>query len=366
MTKILVIEDEFSLQENISEILEMEHYEVMCAKDGEQGIELVQNHSFDLILCDIAMPELDGYGVLTKVRSLPGMAMIPFIFLTARASQPDVRLGMELGADDYLTKPFTYFQLINAVRTRLNKYTAVSDHYKTKFDQLRSNISSSLPHELLTPLNGVIGLSEYLKGYSDSIDHEELCEVAELIHRSAWRFERVVQNTLLHAKLSLTASEPASRQTYAAIACQQPDNITCSLSKLVARRHEREQDLAFHLNKGTISISKSHLEKIVEELVDNACKFSDKGTLINITCELVGRNFILEVSDRGRGMTPAQIADIGAYMQFERKIYEQQGSGLGLVIVRQLVDLYSGHLEITSTLDKTSVRVTLPVVTENY
>ncbi len=107
MKKILVIEDEEFVRENIVELLDAEGFEVIGAEDGRMGLNLAKAMVPDLILCDVMMPELDGYGVLTALRQDSILAAVPFIFLTAKAAKADLRQGMELGADDYLTTPFT-------------------------------------------------------------------------------------------------------------------------------------------------------------------------------------------------------------------------------------------------------------------
>lgn len=124
MTSILVLEDEQALLENVLQTLEMEGFEVLEAGDGLTGLQIAREQLPDLILCDIAMPGLDGFEVLAALQSNITTATIPFIFLTARASREDLRRGMELGADDYLTKPFAPHELLAAVRTRLDKQTS--------------------------------------------------------------------------------------------------------------------------------------------------------------------------------------------------------------------------------------------------
>jgi CheY-like chemotaxis protein len=119
MTKILVIEDEETVRENILELLDAEGFEAIAAENGRIGLNLAQQHLPDLILCDIRMPELDGYGVLSALRSEPETAEIPFMFLTAKAAKTELNLGMELGANAYITKPFTLVELLTAIETHM-------------------------------------------------------------------------------------------------------------------------------------------------------------------------------------------------------------------------------------------------------
>lgn len=121
MKRILLIEDNIEVRENTSEILSLANYEVITAENGKIGVDLAQREKPDLIICDIMMPELDGFGVLHILGKKPETARIPFIFLTAKTEKDDIRKGMTLGADDYLTKPFDDTDLLNAVETRLRK-----------------------------------------------------------------------------------------------------------------------------------------------------------------------------------------------------------------------------------------------------
>jgi DNA-binding response OmpR family regulator len=125
MKKVLVIEDNDDIREGTVEILEMAGYEAVAAKNGKLGVELALSSSPDIILCDIMMPELDGYGVLYLLNKNPKTASIPFIFMTAKAERADMRKGMEMGADDYLTKPFDDMELFNAIESRLKKKSQV-------------------------------------------------------------------------------------------------------------------------------------------------------------------------------------------------------------------------------------------------
>ncbi|MDF5720539.1 MAG: EAL domain-containing response regulator [Rhizonema sp. PD37] len=125
MTKILVIEDEKLVRENIMDLLEAESFETITAADGRTGLELAASEAPDLILCDLILPEIDGYAVLRALREQSITAIIPFIFLSARASRADFRQGMDLGADDYITKPFTRAELLSAIACRLTKQASL-------------------------------------------------------------------------------------------------------------------------------------------------------------------------------------------------------------------------------------------------
>jgi CRP-like cAMP-binding protein/CheY-like chemotaxis protein len=141
--RIQIIEDNDDIRESIVEILELANYDVVAADNGKTGIEQANQQLPDLILCDIMMPELDGYGVLYLLGKNPQTANIPFIFLTAKAERIDMRKGMEMGANDYLTKPFDDMELLNAVESQLNKRKKQEAFYSQSLDSIGSMISKT-------------------------------------------------------------------------------------------------------------------------------------------------------------------------------------------------------------------------------
>lgn len=138
MKKILVIEDEPAVRANILELLEAEDFDAVGAENGFMGAMWAQEYQPDLIICDVMMPEVDGYEVLGALRQVPATATIPFIFLTAMVDKADIRQGMDLGADDYLTKPFTRVELLGAIASRLKKREVVMKQYQTERERAES------------------------------------------------------------------------------------------------------------------------------------------------------------------------------------------------------------------------------------
>lgn len=143
MKKILLIEDNPEINENTSEILELAGYQVVSAQNGKIGVDLAQKEKPDLIICDIMMPELDGYGVLHILSKKTETSNIPFIFLTAKTEKTDIRKGMNLGADDYLTKPFDDTDLLNAIEARLRKASMLQKLYESTPEGLDSFIQDA-------------------------------------------------------------------------------------------------------------------------------------------------------------------------------------------------------------------------------
>ncbi len=167
MKKILIIEDEESIREDILEILgNCDEFEAIGAEDGLMGVRLAKIHKPDLIICDVTMPELDGYGVLGALRNEPSTSLIPFIFLTARADKSNIRRGMNLGADDYLLKPIGQLELLLAISVRLAKQAAIETHFRVHLNNAmqatQDRLNYSLYHDSLTDLPNRLSLREHL------------------------------------------------------------------------------------------------------------------------------------------------------------------------------------------------------------
>ena len=149
---ILIIDDHDEIRENIAEILSLGGYKTFTAENGKRGLEVAVKEKPDLIVCDIMMPELDGYGVLHLLRKNPETEEIPLIFLTAKAERSDLRKGMEMGADDYVTKPFEELELMNAIESRLHKYDILHKKYKPTGKGL-SELANDLRATGMLPVN---------------------------------------------------------------------------------------------------------------------------------------------------------------------------------------------------------------------
>lgn len=361
--KILVIEDAHSLRRDIIEMLGFEGYEAHGAENGLVGVDVARELNPDLIICDIMMPGLDGFGVLETLRMEAGTSMIPFIFLTARTDRVDIRQGMELGADDYLTKPFTAAELLNTVHTRLEKRAQLDEVINKRMGALRGNIILALPHELRTPLSVILGFSDLIMSDALTMDPNRVIEMTRHINTAGMRLYRLIENFLTYAHTEIILTDPEQQKMMQAGRMVYPRSAVENYGMMKARQLEREGDIVFDVEDvPAVGILEDSLKKIVEELVDNACKFSSRGQPITVRARVDSDNYVLSVTDVGRGMTPEQIQQIGAYMQFERRIYEQQGLGLGLVICRRLAEFHGGRLEIISQRGSgTTVRVWLPL-----
>jgi two-component system sensor histidine kinase/response regulator len=361
MKKILVIDDEEWLREMVQLALRQKGFDVIEAKNGAVGIEVAQKELPDLVLCDVNMEKVDGYLTLSSLRSHPSTAAIPFILMTGLADNAGMRHGMELGADDYLPKPFTIDALYAAVEARLKKTQALRQEAEKKLADLRDNISLMLPHELRTPLNGILAYGEILASEAATLPPSEVAEMGKVIHDSGKRLERLIENFLIYAQIELLGADPQKVSALRHKRTEAPSKLIERHARNQAELANRPGDLVLELADKPVAMSEEYLAKIVDELTQNAFKFSQVGTPVRLALSNSTKGIELEVTDQGSGFSTEHITKVGAYMQFDRKMQEQQGLGLGLIIAKRLTELHGGTLTIQSQRGaKTSVVVKFP------
>lgn len=344
--KILVIEDEHTLRRDIVEMLFFEGYEVFEAENGLEGIQQAQQHHPDLIICDIMMPELDGYEVLEELRRDFHTQTIPFIFLTASTDRQDQRRGMDEGADDFLTKPFNVDTLLNTIRMRLEKHDEIIRRGRA---EVSSAIILALPHELRTPLTVILGFADIIMADIEHLSPKRTREMADHIHEAGLRLYHLVENYLVFAQIEIAENDREFLESLEQSLPFQPKILIYNTAIEKATAYQREADLTLEItSNAAVKIRDDLLKKVVEELVDNALKFSPVSSEVRLHLYDDANYVYLRVVDHGRGMSGDQISRIGAHMQFDRRIYEQQGSGLGLVIAQRIAELHHGRLNIIS------------------
>jgi signal transduction histidine kinase len=348
MKRILVIDDEEWLREMVNVVLTHKGFAVVEAENGSQGVDMARQHLPDLILCDVNMQQMNGYKTLAALREDPATTAIPFILMTGYADPAGMRQGMELGADDYLPKPFTAEQLYGAVEARLRKALQLRQEAERKLADLRDSISLALPHELRTPLNGILAYGEILTTDAESLQPAEVAEMGQVISESGRRLMRLIENFLIYAQLELLGSDVAKAAALQKKQTEFPLRVIEEKARAAAQHARRASDLILELADQPVPMAEEYLSKIVDELVQNAFKFSRPNTPVRVALAATDNGLSLSVADRGRGFSPEQVAKVGAYMQFDRKMQEQQGLGLGLTICRRLAELHGGTLAVQS------------------
>lgn len=360
--KIVVIDDDETTLRTIERILEAYDYVTFGASTGRGGIDLINRTQPDIVLCDVMMPGMSGYEVLLELRNHAATATIPVLLLSARRDPDEIRHGMKLGADDYLTKPFSTEDLLRCIEVRITQREKIVQQSSQQLEQLRRSIAMRLPHEFRTPLSSIIVFGELLAGDYDRLSREQAMEMISTIVSSGHRLSALVENFIYLARLEIMAGQKAIKEELTAFILSGAEAIIQEAAKHQILSYGNLHRLETNFAPAALGISDAYLRKITSELMSNACKFSMPKTTVWLTGERRGDFYVIAIRDEGRGMKPEQIANIGAYMQFDRDRHEQQGQGLGLEITKRIVELHGGSLTISSDLNAgTTVQVFLPV-----
>jgi signal transduction histidine kinase len=343
MKTILLLDDDQMIRSTFSMALRHHGYSVLEAASGEEGIRLAIEHLPDLIISDVSMPGAGGQAVLESIRQHPELSGKQVVLMTGQTHLLNPRLGMDLGADDFLVKPVSLSELLQCVEARLKR---ASTHWKVEdrmLSQLRSTLCSTLPHELFTPLGGIIGLTEVLQANLHNSSVEEMQELLKDIHSSGLLLHRTLRNYLM----ILDADRPQEGPPAAPETLSKEAATRALVGGIQAAVHRnlRDADVKIHLEECSILAMPGDVSVMVEEIVDNAAKFSANGSPVDVHFNTDG---LLTVTDAGRGMTAEEITRVGTFRQFDRKKFEQQGLGLGLALVQKLAIKSGATLSISS------------------
>lgn len=365
---VLVVEDEPRILEIITFLLEEEQLRVLQAHDGEAALSLLEEVQPDLIISDVKMPGMDGFTLCKQVRANPTLSHVPFIFLTGKGDRADVRRGMRLGADDYLTKPFEPEELLSAVQVRLTRAAEAQAAITRASTDLQDAIIRALTHEFRTPLSLIVGYTDLMEASGQEMNEEDFQAVLQGLHEGSRRLMSLVEDFLLLSRLrtgsvawSLTQEPPVPLR---------PDQVVRLVAaQAQAQAADRNVSLVVDCTTPdlTVAISNWHLCEIIRRLVDNAIKFSDSdGGQVKLTSRQEMGYWVLSVTDDGIGIRQEALSSIfEAFNQVDRAQMEQQGTGVGLTIVRGLVEAHHGRIGVESTPGSGSAfSVWLPLATD--
>ena len=354
MKNILLIENEDGSIKTIISSLGLDNYFIDVAETSSKGYELAIKNLPDLVICNKLIYDAEENEVLHRLRDDSFISTIPFVFLVdkdlPRLDMPDKSNAF----DYYIVKPFKKSEIVKVVKLALEKYSAVIKKSERKLHDLMGSISFALPHEFFTPLNGILGFTEILIKDLDHLSKPEILQMLSYINFDAQRLKKITENFLAFAQLEMISKDSEKVNSLRNSYFINPKEIIISAATQIAREAGRDEDLVLELEDGVIRMTESYLKKIITEIVSNAFKFSEKGTPVIVSMFSNDMSVMISVSDNGRGMLPEQIASIGAYMQFDRKIYEQQGSGLGLIIAKKITEIYGGQFAIESIVNEST------------
>lgn len=368
---ILVIEDEKEIRQNILGILESGGFHAISANAGELGVQVAREQLPDLILCDIRMPDLDGYDVLTRVRQAPETANIPFIFLTAKAERQEIRVGMDLGADDYLTKPFRRQELLSAVSARLARQHQSIQHHSSQYHQeiqelrelcsLKDDFVCEVSHDLRAPLGNIRLALQLLKSIPDDRDRQKYIDIALSACEDGCQ---LVQN-LLDLQRLMMGELVFNPETLDLLSY-----LTHVINPFYLRTKIQHQTLKIEIAETLPPLISDplNLRRVLTELLNNACKYTAQGREICVQVEAIhsatsNAAMIFKIRNQAE-ISPADLPYI--FNRFYRvgKNHEsagKEGSGLGLTVVKKLVEQLQGSLQVRSEQGWTEFVIVLPI-----
>lgn len=367
MTNILLIEDEAPLRAEVAEWLSFEGYDVVQAEDGVAGTEAAFANPPDLILCDIMMPRLDGYGVLLEINANPSTVATPFIFLTAKASHEDLRGGMTSGADDYITKPFTRQELLSGIQRQLEKRLAREQWHETEIQQLQQALNQEheqrivkaklvgmFSHDFRNPLATILSSNSLLRDYADRMDEQRRMTHLNRIEASVRQLLQMLDDMLV-----VTQMEVGSLQFK-----PEPLNVSSVIQGIVDEFQAINGEVCtiiYDTNVNTTSLADIRLiRQIASNLISNAVKYSPLGGEILVSLRAENDKYRLTVQDHGIGIQAEDQERLFTAFQRGSNVGKISGTGLGLAIVKQAVTIHGGDIKLHSVVGEgTTIEVTL-------
>lgn len=351
MAMIYLIEDDQQLREYTALLLSLHDHAVKSFEDGAGMLAACDDALPDLVLCDVKLPGLTGFQVLEQFRHRPMARHIPFIFVSAHVEREQIRKGMNLGADDYLTKPFTESELVDMVRTRLSIHARRRETVETHLAEMNARALRCLSHEIRTPLNGVMGGLELMQMDRPGVAPEELGIVAT----SAVRLERTLMRYLSFMEAA-SDSLPLRSQQLAPV-----DMLIEDVAARIAESCDRGADLVLHVDCQVRTLYARELTQVLEEIVGNAFKFSDPGSDVQIIATTSHETLSIEICDDGVGMQDDEFAAIGPFRRFTSGYSDDTAMGVGLAIAQKLLSKMQGELSLSRRSPRgVAARIELP------
>ena len=353
MFKILIVEDTLTIREEIHDVLVMEGYTVFEAENGSIGFEIALKKHPDLIISDILMPKLNGFEMYKKLQNNKTTKLIPLIFLSAKAEKSDIRAGMNLGAEDYLTKPIDVEDLLNTVKIKIDKkillaqeiidktttISAILQQQKKELD----NYAQLISHELKTPLRNISDILIWIREeLAHPISSENSINSIELLEKKVERMELLLIKLEQYKNISLSSFK------------KNKINLNTIAKKVIAKLQVPSHIKVEIKNKlPTLFADEIMLEKVFEILIQNALDHIDKKKgLILLACETTEEDYLFSIKDNG----------IGIKTKYHEKIFEMfqtidsnNSTGVGLSIVKKIISCYNGEVKVESTTNKETV-----------
>lgn len=368
MKHVLILDDDVWTVRLLSRFLQGADFEITGTTDVHEAMDIIRRGVPDLIISDVLMPQMDGFQVVEIVRADNTTSHIPMLFISSLADETNIRRAMNMGVDDYLVKPIERTLLLETIDARITRKMQYEYQFQNALQRLRYNLTHVLPHELRTPLSGIIGVTSLLSSSLEKLDSSTVEELVSSLNQSTVRLSKAVEETLMYSKLELILHDPDKIAQERRRSYTNPIGTITDTFYTTAEYRNRLNDAVFisalddREQQPTVSISSIYLHVLMEQITDNACKYSPIGTPLVCEVQQNTEGLTVTISDEGRGIHAEQIQEVDAFVQFEREYYEQQGIGIGLALVKKIIQLVGGSLTIDSTIGVgTKVIVILPI-----
>lgn len=353
--KILLVDDDENLRETMYELLTHHNYEVKTASNGQKALQTLNDWFPDLIISDMMMPVMDGHAFHELVKENVLLSSIPFVFLTAKIEEDQMRKYLNQGADDYIAKPFNIKYLIEIIKSRIERFEKIKNANRNIYLGDKKHFS----HEINTPLNGILGSIDLLID-NKGLDQEDVFKFYEAIKISGARLNKTMQNVMHYQNLKSGSLLFDTTSSTAVL-----DDFLTVETKIADGYGNQEKRIIYEIDKANLKICEKYLQFILFELIDNALKFSPDNKNIMVSGTINNKDsYELIIKDFGIGFSENELNKIGATQQFNRDKKEQQGLGLGLFLSRIIVKKFQGVFSISSIeKEGTTIKIELPIST---
>ncbi|MBZ0291177.1 MAG: hybrid sensor histidine kinase/response regulator [Anaerolineae bacterium] len=367
MTKVLLAEDNLTLLDNIVLGLELRGYEVVQATNGQVALQILSTSTQlpDIIVSDIAMPDMDGFKLLEHLRNNPVWNAIPFLFLTAFNSPDSVRISKELGADDYIVKPFQVDDLVLAIESKLKRIKVFQDHAEQSLDEARQSLLHKISHELRSPLTAIYGGADMLSDLLTDMPDETVHTLVNLIRNGADRMNRFSNKALALIQIDSGHAKKFYQEAQQKYEIHKIAQTAISQIQTEMAVDDRNVEIAYNPYTEPLYVEGvfAYLLAMIEEPLRNAVAFSKDGQSVEVSIQLNDeKQVVITVQDYGPGIPESAMPYIwNRFAQVDRDQYEQQGAGLGLALVQESARIHGGECIIESQVNEgTVVSLVLP------
>ncbi len=341
---------------------------VLIASNYEESKELINLKTFDMLIISINFKNEDEINFFNFIQSSPTFTIIPTVLILEKNEGIENLITYEYFSVDIFYKPLNIHLIMKFIKEYFKRISHLAKRYETKMEDLRNNITSALPHEFRTSINGILGCADVISELSKKIECQSdlnikcINEMSNAITESGKKLYRLTENFLLYSQIQTILNSNDKILELRNENIHNPKEIIIEINEMLQDEMKRSDIFDIDLQNAPIQISYYYFFKLCYELIDNAIKFSENDSKIIIKSEIQYNYYIITITDYGLGMTQEQINNIGAYKQFNRNIYEQQGTGLGLIIAKLITKIHRGIFKIDSKINfGTTIEVQIPL-----